>query len=149
MSAIRSHHTIRLRVFVIGLLAAVLTAGCATSPVAPALPEPEAHTEPLPSVWIPVVRYGRYTLVELTPDADQHDLLLQVFDVSMPPTLPATVGDALRYVLLPSGYRLCENDVEADALYELPLPGGPLLSEMDGSACRYESATSCASKPRA
>jgi len=97
MSAIRSHHTIRLRVFVIDLLAAVLTAGCATSPVAPALPEPEAHTEPLPSVWIPVVRYGRYTLVELTPDADQHDLLLQVFDVSMPPTLPAMVGDALRY----------------------------------------------------
>jgi type IV pili sensor histidine kinase/response regulator len=61
----------------------------------------------------------------------QHDLLLQVVDVSMPPRLPATVGDALRYVLLHSGYRLCEDDVEADALYELPLPAahmnlGPL-----------------------
>ena len=90
------------------------------------MPEPEGHTESLPSVWIPVVRYGRYTLVELVPDAAQHDLLLQAVDVSMPPTLPATVGDALRYVLLRSGYRLCENDVEADALYELPLPAAHL-----------------------
>lgn len=33
---------------------------------------------------IPVIRYGRYTLVELSPGSAQRDLLLQVIDVRMP-----------------------------------------------------------------
>ena len=128
MPVIRPQYPVRLRVVVAGLLAAILTAGCATSSVAPSpiVPKPEAHTQSVPGTSVPVVRYGRYTLVELAPDAAQRDLLLQVVDVSMPATLPATVGDAFRYVLLRSGYRLCENDAQADALYELPLPAAHL-----------------------
>jgi len=111
-----------------GLIAAALTAGCATSSVAPPViePEPETRAQPVPDGWIPIVRYGRYTLVELVPEAAQQDLLLQVIDVSMPATLPATVGDALRYVLLRSGYTLCEADPDAAALHHLPLPAAHL-----------------------
>ncbi|AWE86859.1 putative pilL protein [Pseudomonas aeruginosa] len=80
----------------------------------------------MPDGWIPIVRYGRYTLVELVPEAAQQDLLLQVIDVSMPATLPATVGEALGYVLLRSGYTLCEADPDAAPLHHLPLPAAHL-----------------------
>jgi type IV pili sensor histidine kinase/response regulator len=77
-----------------------------------------------------VTRYGRYTLVELAPTAAQHDLLLQVVDVEIPGTLGATVGDALRHLVLRSGYRLC--DEQSADLLALPLPAahyrlGPVL----------------------
>jgi len=68
-----------------------------------------------------VVRYGRYTLVELAPTEAQRNLLLQVVDVTVPDTLHATVGDALRHVLQRSGYQLCSGP-ETDALNALPLP---------------------------
>ncbi len=117
-----------------GLLTAILGAGCATSPAEPSaiLRASDARAQPVPDGWIPVARYGRYTLAELVPEASQQDLLLQVIDVSMPATLPATVGDAMRYVLLRSGYRLCDADTEARTLYALPLPAahqrlGPLV----------------------
>lgn len=102
-----------------GLFAIVLATGCTTTAVAPATiaPEPEARTQTMPDGWVPVARYGRYTLVELAPEAAQRDLLLQVIDVSMPANLPATVGDALRYVLLRSGYRLCEHDAQTAPTY--------------------------------
>lgn len=79
---------------------------------------------------VPVTRYGRYTLVELAPTAAQHDLLLQVVDVEVPGTLGATVGDALRHLVLRSGYRLC--DEQSADLLALPLPAahyrlGPVL----------------------
>ncbi|MBV2205737.1 MAG: PilL N-terminal domain-containing protein [Pseudomonas sp.] len=117
MPAIRSYHSC--------LLLAALAVGCATPP--PSVPD--EVTTPAPE-FIPVVRYGRYTLVELTPAAAQQDLLLQVVDVSIPDTLHASVGDALRYVLRRSGYQLCAGR-ETDALQALPLPAahyhlGPL-----------------------
>jgi type IV pili sensor histidine kinase/response regulator len=71
-----------------------------------------------------VARYGRYTLVELVPEPAQRDLLQQVVEVSIPPMLDASVGDAMRHVLLRSGYRLC--DAEAATLYALPLPAAHL-----------------------
>lgn len=109
------------------LLLAALTAGCATSPPPP--PVADEIAVPAPE-YIPVARYGRYTLVELTPTAAQQDLLLQVVDVSIPDTLNANVADALRHVLQRSGYQLC-NGRETDALGSLPLPAahyhlGPL-----------------------
>lgn len=57
--------------------------------------------------------------------------MLQVVDVSIADTLHASVGDALRYILLRSGYQLCGGR-ETDALQALPLPVahyrlGPLL----------------------
>lgn len=100
------------------LLLAVLAAGCATLP--PPSPVTNEVVIPQPEP-IPVVRYGRYTLVELAPTTAQQDLLLQVVEVSMPDTLSASVGDALRHVLRRSGYQLCSGR-ETDTLNTLPLP---------------------------
>jgi type IV pili sensor histidine kinase/response regulator len=74
---------------------------------------------------LPVVRRGRYTLVELAPEPAQRDLTRQVIEVSIPAALDATVGDGLRHVLLRSGYRLCDA-ADASPLYALPLPAAHL-----------------------
>lgn len=109
------------------LLLAALAAGCTTAPP----PSPGAAKVVEPTLqYVPVVRYGRYTLVELEPTAAQRDLLLQVVDVSMPDTLHASVGDGLRHVLRRSGYQLCDGR-ETALLNALPLPAahyhlGPL-----------------------
>lgn len=110
------------------LLPAILGTGCATSTATPYPAEREAQAEliPVPSNWIPAARYGRYTLVELAPQAGQHNLLLQVVDVSIPATSHSTVGDGLRHVLQRSGYALCDGDPQVAALYELPLPAAHL-----------------------
>jgi len=71
---------------------------------------------------IPVMRYGRYTLVELAPLSVQRDLLLQTVDVSMPENARASVADGLRHVLKRSGYQLCQFDSATTELYALPLP---------------------------
>ena len=73
----------------------------------------------------------RGALVELVPEPAQRDLLQQAVEVSIPPMLDASVGDAMRHVLLRSGYRLCDA-AEAATLYALPLPAahlrlGPLM----------------------
>ncbi len=80
---------------------------------------------------VPVVRHNRYTLVELAPTAAQQDLMLQVVDVAVADTLHASVGDALHYVLLRSGYQLCSG-ADTEAFRSLPLPVahyrlGPLM----------------------
>lgn len=128
MPPIRRQHPVGHAALVAGLIAVALTTGCATSSVAPPViaSEPEACAQPVPDGWIPIVRYGRYTLVELVPEAAQQDLLLQVINVSVPPTLPATVGEALRYVLLRSGYTLCEAEPDNATLHDLPLPAAHL-----------------------
>lgn len=134
MPSIRLRHPARrLALATAGLLTIALAAGCATRSIAPATvePEPEARTQTMPDGWVPVVRYGRYTLVELVPEPAQRDLLQQAVEVSIPPMLDASVGDAMRHVLLRSGYRLCDA-AEATTLYALPLPAahlrlGPLM----------------------
>ena len=112
-----------------GLLAAALTSGCATTltPLAPvSAEEVSAASGPETPEFIPIVRYGRYTLVELAPTAAQRDLLLQTIDVSMPEDAHTTVGDGLRHVLKRSGYQLCETTHAVTALYALPLPAAHL-----------------------
>ncbi len=112
-----------------GLLAAALASGCATptAPLAPVVVEEIAPApDPATPEFIPVVRYGRYTLVELAPAAAQRDLLLQTIDVSMPKDARATVGDGLRHVLKRSGYQLCETAHAVIELYALPLPAAHL-----------------------
>lgn len=108
-----------------GLLTSALVSGCVTTP-APLPPEPIEETspvlEPEAPEFIPVVRYGRYTLVELAPMAAQRDLLLQIIDVTMPEDARATVGDGLRHVLKRSGYGLCQTAHAVIYLYALPLP---------------------------
>ena len=127
MPTIFHYITINHITLISGLLSAILSTGCAsTVPPAPAGPEAEAAPPPVPSDWLPIARYGRYTLVELKPRTAQHNLLLQVIDVSVPATPAATVGDGLRHVLQRSGYALCDSDPQVAALYELPLPAAHL-----------------------
>jgi conjugative transfer region protein (TIGR03748 family) len=113
-----------------GLLAAALASGCATTtaPLVPnAIEEVASVPEPEASEFIPVVRYGRYTLVELAPTAAQRDLLLQTIDVSMPEDTRTTVGDGLRHVLKRSGYQPLRDGARAVIeLYALPLPAAHL-----------------------
>lgn len=111
------------------LLAAALAGGCATrtAPQAPApIVEASPASEPDTPGFVPVVRYGRYTLVELAPRAAQRDLLAQVIDVTIPEDARATVADGLRHVLKRSGYQLCETAPAAADLYALPLPAAHL-----------------------
>ncbi|MEN1478072.1 integrating conjugative element protein pill, pfgi-1, partial [Pseudomonas aeruginosa] len=88
------HPERRLLAGLLGLLWSVLAGGCATATV-PHAPDAfeEVSTAPEPEVpeYIPVVRYGRYTLVESVPTAAQRDLLLQTIDISMPADARATV----------------------------------------------------------
>lgn len=115
------------------LLAMALAAGCAGS-VPPEQSAALAAATTVPAFEpapVPAVRYGRYTLVELAPTAAQRDLLSQVVEVSVPDTLHASVGDALRHLLLRSGYRLCDG-ADSETLLGLPLPAahyrlGPML----------------------
>lgn len=115
---------------IIAALAPLLVGACtATTDIAslPATPIPmdagsDSHR---------LLRQGRYTLVELRPDLAQRDLQRQIIDLRIPATPDSTVGDALRYVLLRSGYRLCDGDTALSTLLALPLPAahrrlGPL-----------------------
>jgi type IV pili sensor histidine kinase/response regulator len=123
------HDRLQLRVAGFLSIFTVLVGGCTTpasSRLEAPMTNPESVVEESAPELIPVVQYGRYTLVELTPRMAQHNLLLQVVDVSIPATQHATVGDGLRYVLQRSGYSLCEGDSEVAALYELPLPAAHL-----------------------
>ncbi len=126
MADFRYFSTVRNLTLYSCLLTAILITGCTNATVTPIEPKAEAVPPPVPSDWLPITRYGRYTLVELTPQAAQHNLLLQVVDISMPTTPHATVGDGLRNVLQRSGYALCYGDSQVAALYELPLPAAHL-----------------------
>ncbi|GAJ29325.1 PFGI-1 class ICE element type IV pilus protein PilL2 [Acidomonas methanolica] len=108
----------------------LLLAGCVApkgvtqTPIAAvkASSSPEApQSLTLPPGYLPVLRQGRYTLVELSPGIGQRDLTRQIVDARIPLTVDTTVGDALNYVLLRSGYRLCTKG-DAAPLYVLPLP---------------------------
>jgi len=108
----------------VGLLATAFVSGCAIHavPPAPAVEPIPPVAEPKETLFIPVVRSGRYTLVELEPTAAQRDLLLQVVEVALPQGVQATVGDGLRHVLKRSGWRLCEETAVVKELGALPLP---------------------------
>lgn len=123
-----------------GLAGAILVTGCSTTVLPPDLTQtPSSRVQPqapmsgmgMPAGPVPVYRYGRYTLVELVPEPEQRDLMQQVVEITIPPALDTTVGDAMRHVLQRSGYRLCDGS-EAATLYALPLPAahlrlGPLV----------------------
>ena len=117
------------RLVCLSLLTAALVSGCATTtaPLPPeSIEEAAPVIEPEAPEYIPVLRHGRYTLVELAPTAAQRDLLLQTIDVSIPEDARATVGDGLQHVLKRSGYQLCEAAHTVIELYELPLPAAHL-----------------------
>ncbi|WDG77562.1 PilL N-terminal domain-containing protein [Pseudomonas chlororaphis] len=68
------------------------------------------------------LRYGRYTLVSTEPTTEQHDLLAQIIEVSIPSSLSPSVQDALQYVLQRSGYSLCPVTASVKVLFTRPLP---------------------------
>lgn len=114
----------------------IILSGCATAPskrpVLHRVGSPVAAIS-VPARLEPVVRYGRYTLVELSPLSGQQDLMQQIVDITMPQAFTTSVGDALRYVLLRSGFSLCDRS-EIRILNTLPLPAadfhlGPLTLE--------------------
>lgn len=115
---------------VLALLGSALMA-CAHQPGKPATTTTAPQTSgPATNVEPSVARYSRYTLIEMSPDAAQSDLLQQIIDVHVPATASSSVGDTLRYVLLHSGYRLCDNSGIRD-FDGFPLPAahmhlGPL-----------------------
>lgn len=113
-------------------LAAAILSGCISSH---GLVEPEPLTEsarialPLSNATAvvhaepsPAIRYGRYTLANTSPRAEQIDLLSQVIDIQIPDGLAPTVRDALAYVLRHSGYQLCPTNGDVQLLYAHPLP---------------------------
>jgi type IV pili sensor histidine kinase/response regulator len=113
------------------LMTYLTLSGCNIPVVQPAESVTPVATQP-EEKYIPVHRYGRYTLVELAPESAQLNLLLQVVDLKLPSTMTITVGDALQYVLLRSGYGLCDSASQGTELFNLPLPAahlslGPLL----------------------
>ena len=103
--------------------------GCTPLPPAPAsaLSDTPLARSPAPEPVqdLLVVRQGRYTLVEQGPELAQRNLMRQVVDVSIPAGADHTVGEALRYMLIRSGFSLCETQ-EAAQLYALPLPAAHL-----------------------
>jgi type IV pili sensor histidine kinase/response regulator len=108
---------------VLAVVTAAISTGCVVPPET--LPSDtcdavrEENAFPAPDV-LPMTRQGRYTLVELAPEAAQRDLMRQLVEISIPATLEARVGETLRHVLRQSGYRLCPTmDAALDAL---PLP---------------------------
>jgi conjugative transfer region protein (TIGR03748 family) len=129
---IRSIDIRRVLIHALVLVTYLSVVGCVTPRygVVAASSEPPFRVDAAPDRVVPVSRYGRYTLAELTPAAAQQDLLLQIVDVVLPDGVQASVGDAVRHVLLRSGYRLCDGH-ESEALNVLPLPAahyrlGPL-----------------------
>ena len=93
-------------------LALLTAAALVTSRAAPA--QPLADT-----------RQSRYTTASSAPDIAQTDPLEAIVRISLPRTGIATVGDAVAYVLLRTGYRLGpqqQSDSQAGAVLTMPLP---------------------------
>lgn len=69
-----------------------------------------------------VVRYGRYTMVEVGATTEQADLLSQIIDTRIP-TVNPTVKDAMTHVTRMTGFSLCEAEsASLGTLYSRPLP---------------------------
>lgn len=71
------------------------------------------------------VRLSRYTTDSTRPDAQQLDPLEAMVQVSLPRTSVGTVGEAVNYLLLRSGYRLADPAGAASPpipILSMPLP---------------------------
>ncbi|WP_117140435.1 PFGI-1 class ICE element type IV pilus protein PilL2 [Pseudomonas amygdali] len=111
-----------------------LFAGCtsvADKPVGPAFdssqnPEllsPDLYSSGAKAGQEPMVRYGRYALVNTAPETEQRDLMAQIIDVSIPANMHPSVQDAMQYVVSRSGYTLCPPSTgHVNILFTRPLP---------------------------
>ena len=71
------------------------------------------------------LRLSRYTTAAASPDAAQLDPLESVVQLSLPRANVQTVGDAIAYLLLRTGYRLAAPetaDAQTRAVLAMPLP---------------------------
>lgn len=71
-----------------------------------------------------VTQIDRYSIVVVAPTAGQRDLLAETTAISIPNDIE-NLGDALRWLLRDSGYRLADDRVLSDdvhAMLTLPLP---------------------------
>ncbi|MCR6624768.1 MAG: hypothetical protein NVV67_00410 [Pseudoxanthomonas sp.] len=117
------------------LAGSLLAAGCATTattatPSVPAVPAASPTAVAPEPGFVPVARYGRYTLIELVPEPAQRDLLQQAVEVfefrprSMPAwAMPCAMCSCARLPALRGRSRHA---------YALPLPAahlrlGPLM----------------------
>ena len=92
-----------------GILAACLTGICVSV---------------IPGLQASEVQVGRYSLLSAIPTEAQAELLATTVTVQLPERIQS-VGEAVRYVLQRSGYRLAHAesiDPQAMALLSLPLP---------------------------
>ncbi len=132
----RTDHCLRILAISMSFVLLSNLTGCTTTaksrssppppnPINARVETPSTTTTNATPASTPVVRYDRYTLVELVAEPAQRDLMQQIVEITVPPMLDATVGDALHHVLLRSGYRLCAN-TETTMLYMLPLPAAHL-----------------------
>lgn len=72
----------------------------------------------------PAVTVGRYAVSVAAPSVGQQDLLANPVTSDIPPDI-VHIGDAVRWLLRDSGYRLAEQPVltaDAHAMLQLPLP---------------------------
>ncbi len=70
------------------------------------------------------IQVGRYSLLAATPTEAQTDLLATIINIQFPERIQ-TVGEAVRYLLQRSGYRLASEQFsgpDTRALFALPLP---------------------------
>jgi len=70
------------------------------------------------------VQVGRYATVAALPTAEQIELLSAIVNMAFPASI-VTVGQAVRYLLQPSGYRLSSQGTSEpirETLLNLPLP---------------------------
>lgn len=107
----------RLPLSLLLLMSCAVISGCIAPAPAP-IETPAIAVEPA----TPVIRYGRYTLVEIRPEQGQQALLEQVVDITLPSDRALTVADALHHALQFSGYRLGDQCPASEELYALPLP---------------------------
>ncbi|MCL2872289.1 MAG: PilL N-terminal domain-containing protein [Betaproteobacteria bacterium] len=107
------------RIFVV-LAAVVLVSACATE----LQQEVQAdETSPDASAKSDTVRYGRYTQVSTAASTDQTNLLSQIVDTRIPPSMSPTIREALNHVTQRTGYAICPPpSPEVETLYSRPLP---------------------------
>lgn len=101
----------RLSVLLCGMAVAI------TNSVVLAAPQPAPPSKT-------VTQIDRYTVLVAAPTAGQRDLLAETSAISIPNDIES-LGDALRWLLRDSGYRLADEHVLSDevhAMLTLPLP---------------------------
>lgn len=109
------------------LLSAIVLSGCQAPPTKSSVTINDPvliNNDELIVEEVSVIRHGRFTLVEVNQVGDEQDLLSQIIEISIPASLTKqklTVTDGLNYVLLGSGYQLCNAPAIAK-FNKLPLP---------------------------